>query len=117
MIWYRIYHAILDLLLNVIDNGVRSKYSPDIVIKIKKKATATKNKNKTYKKKAKQNIQKTKQDKTKQKQSKRMWKALAWPHPFTYKGGLKHKANFTPPLFYWSACTQPGEVNGNLFVC
>ena len=35
--------------------------------------------------------------------------SLAWPHYFTYKGGLGPKVSLLPHFFYWGTCTQEEE--------
>jgi hypothetical protein len=36
-----------------------------------------------------------------------MWKAFAWLHHFTKRGGFSPQKKLNPATFHWSACTKP----------
>ena len=44
-----------------------------------------------------------------------MWRALAWPHHFTQRGGLGRKRILTPPLFI--EVPSPNQESGVIYVC
>ena len=46
----------------------------------------------------------------------RMWKALAWPHHFTKKGGMDIKSSLTPPLVI-EVSLPSQESDGQSCIC